>query len=286
MQKFFVILSFALLAGLSVAAQNPAIEPVLRSELAFARLADQAGIRTAFRTWLTEEARVFSPRLTRAKAAYAPEPGDPGQLAWYPEAMGISAAGDLAWSFGPWTYAAKKGAPILAHGHFLSLWRLQADHQWKVVADIGVSHAAPPQPIEPFAPQDLPPSLGKALPKTTDALPALRQKEAQLWLGRASLGGLALVPELAKGARVLRPEAPPAQAGAELQKLLRADPPGDPGETPLLEVAASGDLGWSCGETGPAGGRPGSSFLRIWTLESGVWKVLFDVNLPHPAAKS
>lgn len=264
-------------------AQAPALEPVLRAELAFARLADEKGIRTAFLTWLTEDASVFSPRMTSRKAQYGPEPGDPGHLVWYPEAMGLAAAGDLAWSFGPWTYAVKKGGPALVHGHFLSVWRKQAGGGWKAVADIGVPHAALEHPVEPFAIWDAPPAARKAPAQVPDATPLLRRQEADLAAAWAEKGGLALLPGLAKEARVLRPGRMPLREPADIQKAVEADRPGARWEPARLQVAASGDLAWTCGESSPDDRGATASFLRIWALEGGSWKVLFDVRLPHPA---
>jgi ketosteroid isomerase-like protein len=282
MPRFPAILPLVLLAVLSLKAQSPAVEPVLQAELAFARLAAQKGIRTAFLTWLVSDAKVFSPRLISAKEQYGPEPGDPGHLEWYPEAMGICASGDLAWSLGPWTYAPKKGEAVLVHGHFLSVWRKQPDGRWKVVADIGVPHGAPERPIEPFAVWDAAPRARKALPKMPDATPALLEKEAQLAAAWAEKGGLVLLTEIAKEGRVLRRGRPPVQNAADLQAALAADPPGPKWEPALVQVASSGDLGWTCGETGPDVEGVSASFLRIWTHEAGGWKVLFDVRLPHP----
>jgi ketosteroid isomerase-like protein len=270
-----------LLIGVQLAAQS--LEPVFRAEQAFARQADQQGIRAAFFAWLTEDARVFTPRMVSAKAQYGPEPGDPGHLAWYPEAMGMAASGGLAWSLGPWTYAVKKGGPVLVNGHFLSIWRKQADGRWKVEADIGVPHAAPKQPIEPFAPQEATLAAPVSLPATPDARAGLLEKEAGLSAAWAGKGGLALLPELAKEARVLRPRMLPLQGEADIRKALEADPAGARWEPALLQVAPSGDLGWVCGECGPDGKGVTASFLRIWIREAGAWKVLFDVRLPHPA---
>lgn len=281
MSRFLTFLPWALAAGGYLPAQAPAIEPVLRAELAFARLADEKGIRTAFLAWLTEDARVFTPRMTRARDHYGREPGDGGHLAWYPEAMGMGASGDLAWSFGPWTYAAKKGEPVLVHGHFLSLWRRQADGGWKVEADIGVPHAAPERPVAPFAAGEAEPAARNSPLKVPDAAAVLRQKEAHLAAAWAERGGLALLPDLAKEARVLRPGRLPARGALGIQTVLEADRPAPRGEPALIQPAASGDLAWTCGESGPDD-LGAATFLRIWVLESGQWKVLFDVRLPIP----
>ena len=273
-------------APLVTGAEVPALESVRQAELAFARQADAEGIRPAFLAWLAEEARVFTPRMTRGWLHYGKEPGDPGHLAWYPEAMGIAALGDLAWSLGPWTYAPRKGAPPLVHGHFLSIWRRRPGGPWRVVADIGAPHAAPAAPIEGFGPVAATPA-GRALPVAADPLPALRKQEAALAEAWTVQGGAALIPDLAKGARLLRRGSLPLQDAAAIRRALEAEAPGPAWAPAWVEASAGGDLAWSCGEMLPAqaGGKgPGASFLRVWTLEEGRWKVLFDVRVPHPPA--
>ncbi len=280
MPRTWTALPFLVACAGALLAQAPALEAVRDAELAFARLADEQGIRTAFLRWLTEEARVFTPRMVTSKAQYGPEPGDPGHLAWYPEGMGLAASGDLAWSLGPWTYAMKKGGPVLVNGHFLSIWRRQADGGWKVVADIGVPHAAPDAPASRFVPAET--ALARLQPERGGTLATLRQKESVLSSAWSRQGGHALLPELAKGGCLLRPKRMPLRDAAEIRKALEVEGPGPTWEPAELQVATAGDLAWVCGETGPDGQGSRASFLRVWTLEAGAWKVLFDARLPHP----
>ncbi|MBP1772262.1 MAG: hypothetical protein H6P99_1425 [Holophagaceae bacterium] len=286
MARFAKALLWVLALGAqALSAQAPSIEPVLRAELAFAAQADRQGIRRAFLTWLVEDAKVFKPGMVTARAHYGPEPGDPGHLAWYPEAMGIAGSGDLAWSLGPWTWAPGRDMAGLVHGHYLSLWRRQPTGAWRVVADIGVPHAAPLKASEPFAPWDAPPGRGKPPAAGPDPAQQLRQREAALAAAWSLKGGLALLPELARGARILRPRAQPLQADQAIREALRAEAPAPGGEPAVVQAAASGDLGWTCGEAGPDATGAGASFLRIWILEGGAWKVLFDVRLPIPKSQ-
>jgi hypothetical protein len=265
-------------------AQVPPIESVRQSELAFAHLAAEKGIRTAFLTWMKGDARVFTPTMTSARDKYSPEPGDPGHLVWYPEAMAVSAAGDLAWSHGPWTYAPKKGEAILVHGHFLSVWARQSEGNWRVIADIGVSHPAPEQPIDLFSPAMAPPRLAGGS-RAGGSLAQLRDKETQLAKAWSTQGGVALFPELAAGACVLRPRQAPLHQPAAIKEALRQDSPGSQWAPATLQVAASGDLGWTCGESSPDNEGHAASFLRIWVFEGGAWKVRFDVRLPIQPVK-
>lgn len=264
------------------AAQTTPSEVVRQAELAFARQGAEQGIRAAFLAWLLPEARVFRPAAATAQAMYGPEPGDPGHLIWHPEANGAAASGELAWSTGPWTYAAARGEAPVAQGHFLSLWRKQPDGAWRVIADIGVPHAAPGTPI-PVMPLVAPVPRKDAAPRTPGAAGSLRQAEAALAQAWRRSGSSVLSRHLGEEARVLRPRHQPLAPGPALDALLAAEGAGEAGEPQALEVAASGDLGWTWGETRPDAQGRRASFLRIWERDGGGWKVRFDVRLPHPA---
>lgn len=261
--------------------QKPASESVRQAELAFAKQGAEQGIRKAFLVWLKPDAKVFTPQAKTAQAVYGPEPGDPGYLQWHPEANGVATSGDLAWSTGPWAYSVKPGEAPIAHGHFLSMWQKQPDGAWRVLADIGVPHAAPDPPIPLMAPV-------AAMPRTVpaassgDALDALRQAETRLAAAWFKSGGMALKPFLGREAQVYRPRHLPMRAGEELEKVLVSELPGATWQPEVVQIAASGDLGWTCGETATDTQGRMASFLRIWVREAGTWVVRFDVRLPHP----
>ena len=270
-------LPFAVLTGLFLVAQPAPLEAVRQAESAFARLAESAGIQPAFATWLLPDANVFLPRMTTARAHYGAGTAHPGLLRWEPEAMGLAASGELAWSTGPWTFAPKAGAPVVARGHFVSVWRQVPGQGWRVVADIGVPHGDP-GPLPPFtalAPVKQEGGAGSGLGD-------LQAQEAELARAWRSQGGAALLPRLGPGAWVFRPGRLPLRNRAAWEPVLTGEGNGSPWVPSRVELAASGDLGWACGEAPAEGAKAGFSFLRVWAREGGVWRVLADVRLPHP----
>ena len=60
-------------------------------------------------------------------------------LQWNPIYADVAASGDLGYTIGKWTRVVKDstGAPVTAHGTYLTVWRKQKDGSWKVVADTG-----------------------------------------------------------------------------------------------------------------------------------------------------
>lgn len=65
--------------------------------------------------------------------------GKAGRLDWYPDRVVVAASGDLAWSTGPALFelADGKGGSTPMLSRFSSVWRRNADGEWRVVFDAG-----------------------------------------------------------------------------------------------------------------------------------------------------
>ena len=63
-------------------------------------------------------------------------------LDWRPVMAEISNDGSMAHTIGTWEFHArgKDSAATRGTGHYLTVWRRQADGSWKVLADIGTQH--------------------------------------------------------------------------------------------------------------------------------------------------
>ena len=247
------------------AAQSPA--EVAHAELAFAKLASEKGISSSFLANLAEGSVILDPEPLDARAHYGKE-NDPASLSWRPTWVGLAASGDLAYSSGPWEYRATKDAPPIVRGHFLSIWAKQADGTWKVAFDCGVSHPARPEPEawHSFLPAAPPPS--------GNGTTALKAADRKLTDGRS------LVQALAFGAVVYRKGSQPLEGRAAVMDAL-ADEPTRRFEPQGAVTSKAQDLGYSWGvATSPA---DRVSYLHIWVRPGGVWRLLYDLELPLPA---
>lgn len=65
--------------------------------------------------------------------------GKAGRLDWYPDRVTAANSGDLAWSTGPALFevADGKGGTTAMLSRFSSVWRRNADGEWRVVFDSG-----------------------------------------------------------------------------------------------------------------------------------------------------
>jgi ketosteroid isomerase-like protein len=67
-------------------------------------------------------------------------------LVWRPIMADVSDDGTRAHTIGTWDFyvRGKDSASSAASGHYLTVWRRQADGSWKVLADIGTQHPKRP----------------------------------------------------------------------------------------------------------------------------------------------
>lgn len=288
------------------------LEALAAAERGFSNTSAEKGVRDSFLQWLADDAVVFRPRPVNGKEWYLTRPAFPSRLTWEPTHMQLSGDGRLGLSTGPWEVrrAGDVGGDAIAFGHFVSIWKMQADDQWRVVMDVGVTYervdrrpeamttwegalhagaAAGGDDARPGAPP--PAGAGAAQEALTNALIG----EDQAWVADAARGGLAAASKarLADDARVYRDgEFPSIGRAAALKRL--ALPAGRTSWRPLGgECAASGDLGYTYGYLAftpdavkgkPAAPPDSSCYMRVWRRNSpkARWQVVLDITSPIP----
>ena len=104
---------------------------VIATEIAFARLAQEKGQWTAFRTTATKDAVMFVPQAVYAQD-FLKGKADPAKaVAWQPHQVWSSCDGSLAITRGAWQ------APNKTTGYFTTVWARQKDGRYKWVLDQG-----------------------------------------------------------------------------------------------------------------------------------------------------
>jgi ketosteroid isomerase-like protein len=136
------LLAAVLLANLvGACAHRPgadAVESVLQADRDFAGRAVSAGVRAAFVEYAAPDALLFRAGVgpIRGTEAIGESFADFGnaRLAWAPEAAEVAASGDLAYTWGWYTYSAEGKSST---GNYVSIWR-RIDGRWRYVVDLGV----------------------------------------------------------------------------------------------------------------------------------------------------
>ena len=96
--------------------------PFVAADLAFARLAGDSGAAVAFEHWAAPDAVTFFERglLTRGPRDIGRAVDFPAVWRWHPVAAGAAASGDLGWTVGEATIAARDAEPT--YSKYLTVW--------------------------------------------------------------------------------------------------------------------------------------------------------------------
>jgi hypothetical protein len=274
---------FVLAAVLTAAAPDPMSAPIVAAENAFSADSRRYGVRLAFLAHFDAGSWLFRPYPVPALDALARDADDGTPLEWGPDTVGVSASGDMGFTSGPWS-AHAAGSDGLAHGHFLTVWKRGEDGIWRVQVDGGISHPAIAKPAadvdtvvrggdapaKALASDELAKRRAQ-LEKTDDVLRRALADDAgdkaTLWLGAAHAD-----------IRVLRSGHAPATGDAARELLAHDAPRVGSGPRRALDIAASGDLGYTLG--GDASCAACGKYYRIWRWQDGAWRVLVDLSKP------
>lgn len=272
----------------------PELQSLVLAERAFARASVERGTREAFLEFLGDDAVIFRPGPVPAREWIEARPAAAGRLSWEPLHADLSLAGDLGFTTGPWQFVPDEGEP--SYGHYVTVWRKAAGAPWRLAVDIGVTHPRPeisagdltfPEPRSARANR-----AAGSRPETA-GLEALVAAERD-FAATAAVEGTeqACRRHAAESLRLYRDGALPVRGRGPACRMLAQRAERAASQPAGTAVSDSLDLGYVYGtlEFAPADGEhPGGpgSFLRIWkTTEEGVWELVLDVALRHPAAPS
>jgi hypothetical protein len=273
-----------------LASPRTAIQNLVDTERAFAALAREKGTREAFLSVLADDGLLFRPRPENGKAYHRATPDDGGLLIWEPIFADLSAARDLGFTTGPWSFTEPGDVDPKVHGHYVSVWR-RLGGTWRLQLDIGTPHPRLPRTPElAFAPEALEPRALPTRPGLRSALRSLLESEASFSTACGDKG----VPEgyrlfAADTVRGYRAGTVPACSKTELLALLNSAARYSQWEVHGSGVAESGDLGWTYGLASSRKSQhldetsQTQAFLRLWRRRpEQPWRVVVDVTIPAP----
>lgn len=264
---------------------------LVEAERAFAAASLTKGTRAAFMDFLAEDSILFRPGPVAGKKWIEEHPAPPTLLTWEPAFAEVAQSGDLGYTTGPWEIrpSGPEDKPP-AYGHFVSVWRRQPDGAWKVVVDLGISHAAPTGSSK--APQ--PSSLQRSEKirrniRIDEERSELLAFDGELANSVSEKGSAqAYLRYLADDARLYRARAFPVVGKREIFAILSQT-----GTKPTLHpekagISSAADLGYTYGTSRSM--APGSAdstgsvshYLHIWKRKGNRWTLVLDVESPMP----
>lgn len=118
-------------------------QQLLEVDRAFSALSVEKGMQAAFGTCMADDVIIYRPSADpfRGRAAALPLYPDRTDiiLEWEPFLADVSSAGDLGYTLGAYTLTVPTpdGGQSVSKGHYVSIWKRQADGSWKFVFDTG-----------------------------------------------------------------------------------------------------------------------------------------------------
>jgi ketosteroid isomerase-like protein len=279
-------------------AQDQQISPTLLSlfdaERAFAKRCGVVGIRASFLEFFADEAIVFRPHPVKYKEAVKDHPAPSNPLAyaleWEPIFGEVSAAGDMGYDTGPSVFTDKTAEkPTPNYGFFFSVWKKQADGNWKVVLDVGGA-----QTTEPYIGSREAKTAPAMKKKATNAKVNVEAERANLleaeraFLKSAQTGGMAkaFARHLSQDARVHRNGVQPILGQEAIAQFLAKSSFIPTWKPMFADVAQSGDLGYTYGSYELKEANTTSEkgyYARVWRRGANdQWQVVLDTTSPLP----
>src|SRR5437588_7618427 len=277
-----VLFLFAATAAAQKTDRKADLASLVATERAFAQTAATKGIRDSFLSYLADDGIIFRPGPVVGKKWMTENTPAAGLLSWGPAFADISRSGDLGYTTGPWEYRGNKtDAQPSASGHFVTVWKKQADGVWKFVLDHGISH---PQPAsKPSNVQSPASSPWKASQKVNveAECAALLNVDREFSQALASRGMIeAFLSFLAPDARLYRNGAFPSIGQGAIRAALAEQPTMLSSQPAKANIGSAGDLRYTYGtyefKARDSGDKPAirGNYLRIWKKQSdGRWKL-------------
>jgi ketosteroid isomerase-like protein len=274
-----VFLTCSASAARVAAQKNATVEDVVAAELAFSRAAGEIGMRDAFAKFVDDDGVLFRPRAVNGKKFLSTQPNRPGLLQWRPSFAIISAAGDMGFTTGPWTYQPTVQDTVVAWGDYDTVWLRQPSGEWKYAIDMGNSHDRPAASSPSWMSAELERVTEHAGTASMDSLARIDAAlTSDINAGRDLSRRVLVHSRVAREGMLPQIGAGAVQALSEPSHALR---------TKLLggRVAQSGDLAYTYGEYAvratPSRAAEEGNYMRIWTRAPGnAWKLAVDVHNP------
>jgi ketosteroid isomerase-like protein len=273
--------------------QSKELNSLVENERAFSRMSEEKGIRESFTEFIADDGILFRPGPVTGKKWMQEHPLPPSDkrplLAWQPNFAGISRAGDMGYTTGPWQYKSdSKDAKPAAFGDFMTVWKKQADGRWKFAIDLGVSHPEPNTAMGAWRPPLMPKLSRFRRVDVSAARESLLRTELEFSKASSEQGAVgALLLYAASDVRVFRNDKMPF-VGRKAAVSAMAPLSREWTWTPTFaDVSISGDLGYSYGTYElheKAGSRlvETGNYLRVWKKINGAWATVIDVADPLP----
>ncbi len=269
-----------------------AFTQMIETERSFARMSQEKGTREAFAAFIADDGILFRPRAVIGKKWMQEHPLPSSTtrplLTWQPIYAFMSRSGDLGYTTGPGQYKNDiKDAKPTAFGNFMTIWKKQADGNWRFVLDLGISHPEPKaQPNPAFPPASHRGLIGSDAVDSEAARADLLNAEREFSKASADQGASeAFLLNADVEVRGYRENQMPFVGRADAATAMYPASIVWTWTPAFADVSRAGDLGYSYGTYELRDKKSGTitesgNYARVWRKVSGMWRVVIDVANP------
>jgi ketosteroid isomerase-like protein len=273
--------------------ETSALQNLVDTERAFSRSSTEKGTRQSFMDFIADDGVLFRPTAVNGKRWMRDNPVPTSDkrpvLSWQPIFAEVSSAEDMGYTTGPWQFKPDiNDATPVAFGSFITVWKKQANGEWKFVVDLGISHAQLKEPVSEWQPPKATTTHSVAAVDVEAAKGELTKRDWE-FAGSGPTGGLLkkFLALLSNDVRLFRDGNYPILGRDAVKDFLSKNNSVRTSQPDFADVSRSGDLGYTYGtyelkssDTTKLVGK--ENYLRIWKKQSGLWKIVVDVANPLP----
>jgi len=269
MKKYFSLVAL-ILTTLGAFGQR-SIDSMVQAEKNFATTSLVASTKEAFVKFIDTAGIVFEKgKPVNGFELYTKSDRRPGILTWEPEYAEISSSNDFGYTTGPWKYHANTLTDDpLAKGHFITVWHLNNNGEWKFLIDFGINYN--------LERKNFPLKEVKTGKKKSGNISqqSLKDAEEKFIQSYHTQGKKAYSIFLSSNSRLNYAGFLPALNSAE-RKALIDSLPAKIGYTIVgFGSSSKNDLGYAYGTADVNDKQEG--YLRIWRREKDGWKIAVEV---------
>ena len=272
------------------------LSSLIDEEYAFAMTSLNDGIKTAFLSFLSEDAIIFTPDITNGKEWHTNRQISNNILNWKPVFADISVSGELGYTTGPWEFSnGNDPENPVAFGHYVSIWQKGSDNKWEVIVDIGISHSSSKgYDLKNISKENIQRSsnIDMASEQVGEEIFSAFKKSDVEFANLSKSEGYknAFKTFAGNDVRVYRDEHLPAVGLIDALQLIKNENYQAIWYPDNYGISKSGDLGFTYGtsEYIESGNNKEvtkrSAYLRIWKkVPSGNWQLVLDITNPFPS---
>ncbi len=261
-----ILLATTMISSISVAQTR---SEVVQAELSFAATARSSTMKKAFLENMDSAAVVFEQgKIFNGFEYWTKAAESRGKLLWHPAFNGLSQAGDLGFTTGPWEYRATMADSVIACGQYTTVWRKNKKGEWKFLVDLGVDYLGNLFDSQPLSSSEI---FVPAKKNDTSALAIEQRFLEKFLLGKQK----AFEQSIHYNSWLNTDGQHPYQLAALVLPELAKLPEGISFQPVTGGMSSSRDLAYIYGTVSYDGKQ--ENYLRIWGHTKDGWKIILQV---------